>query len=351
MQLGYIASKAILRTIDVNWMNDYNKPNKRYENLVGAYKADGTEVKICVAGATFASHHSVLHKHANYIDFHCILDSCGATLRVHNAKLADEFDVATANFIRFQCTAELLIAHTCVLVCYQMRVLKYLNLLRERAFDDDADINSYTGFLLQTNFADHMVNPPVAVLDHYLYLKSTEYNSGNRNMINLRCHGCDVTASVVRRRATTCTLASDSGRNSVKINPQTFKWNLYDEIPKFAAECRKPLYLLRNKNVLGNGLRFVMLSLVQFVTALRFDKGFESYGFITQEDIQAELEAHLVDVDELNELENAQIEQQAVVEAEMRAHLMDVDELMGIDEDAIETESQAHDVDEDELLA
>lgn len=117
-------------------------------------------------------------------------------------------------------------------------------------------------------------------------LKSSEYETGNRNLLRLKCTAvdCKATAQVVELRANTCSLVSHTSATSNYINHEFFEYKLYQEIPELNTPCVNPFHMRNNRSIFSDGLKDVVPKLGAFLIAFNLSDGTNKFYFDNNDD-------------------------------------------------------------------
>lgn len=343
MKVKYEQYKTTLKSIPGDWKIHHNQPNHTFERAKGLFKIDSTgNVRLAIGGTNYVRKKSeIIDEDAGQIDFNCAgLLTCTAKLRIlrvhdfvgpmKNLFSAAVFSKAKNPPTVFSAEIMLLSAHSCIWIYYQARVLQCLE--NFRSYDEEllGEMHSYIGFILYTNIGSDRRRPSISVFDHLCDAHASEKKLKNRHMLHFTCTPCSVSVSLLNRRVNTCTLISREADHSRERNPQTFEYEINDQISAFQKPCSNPLYLYRKKNLLGNGLESVIPDIRTFVTVFDWEGGFDDFAFWDNDDEKREAEQRLADANELLQIdanELLQMEEECSSE-EGACRLMDIDGLL-----------------------
>lgn len=146
--------------------------------------------KLATLGNTFTAEFSNINIHGKFVDFHCYSSACNAFVRVYNKNTLLK---SLTGEITLNIRVDFVNAHTsCRVYVRQMRVLKYVDVLRETANEltNFRGPNSYTGYYANQDIDDDLLSTPAGCMDHLLQIHQEDHNKRTRHMTRLSCMGC-----------------------------------------------------------------------------------------------------------------------------------------------------------------
>lgn len=288
-------SVEMLRTIPDTWLDNFNVC-RRFENVDGFIqkKSQNSQkfIELKILGDAYKI--DAIQQSDNEHNFICKYKHCESRLRLFGESKIISSAITKKSFVKFN--VELLALHTCSFNTRQEFTITYLDILRKHILKENGNrLNSFTGFYLYRKGGGNksMINAPMAIFDH-IFLPDAleqEYNFC-RNDLKLRCYyknsKCGVQVLVYTRNMYTCRVLSRCASHSKNISNSHLFECVNDEIGTLNEPCKNPIYLIQNKHVLSNGLKYIIPELDAYVLALKWTQKYEEYDAICSEEFEKE---------------------------------------------------------------